>query len=318
MVDHTHRVLIIDAPDNNRHELYSALASKGYDLTSSASGQEALDLLRNSKFDLILLGAELPDVSSRDILVHVKSVYQATPVIIVSNDLDTATMMQSMELGADEFIHEPLNLPVILMRIKTTIQKTRSQEERMQQILHVSEHMNNIIMVPESVGLDSKQSVNIDTYLQHALTEFKQIYNADAGTIYVREGRVLRFAAVQTDSLGLAFGGTTEIPLNFQPLNLYDEHSGEPNYRNVASYVALKGETVSSPDLSAEHLFDFSAVRIFDERNHYKSVACLAVPLKNHKKEVIGVLQLINARDDQGQIIPFDPAKRLITESLCS
>jgi hypothetical protein len=50
--------------------------------------------------------------------------------------------------------------------------------------------------------------------------------------------------------------------------------------------------------------FDFSGTRQFDARTGYRSQSFLTVPMKNHEGEVIGVLQLINAIDDRGQVVP--------------
>jgi sigma-B regulation protein RsbU (phosphoserine phosphatase) len=99
-------------------------------------------------------------------------------------------------------------------------------------------------------------------------------------------------------------------------LSLYDE-IGKPNHHNVATYVALEGQSINIPDVYDTEGFDFSGTKAFDERNHYRSVSCLTVPLKNN--DVIGVLQLLNATSPEGDhIIPFSIYHKLVAESLAS
>jgi HD-GYP domain-containing protein (c-di-GMP phosphodiesterase class II) len=76
--------------------------------------------------------------------------------------------------------------------------------------------------------------------------------------------------------------------------------------RNVASYCAITGEMINIADAYAHgDNLDFSGTVEFDKRLGYRSQSFLTVPLKNHNGFVIGVLQLINAKDVDGNIVPF-------------
>src|SRR5205809_96905 len=113
-------------------------------------------------------------------------------------------------------------------------------------------------------------------------------------------------------------GGTSSNPIEFPPLQLYDPETEEPNLGHMATYVALKGETINVSNIYASKRFDVSAVKAFDKSNNYKPVSCLTVPLKHYNGDVIGVLQLLNARDEHGHVIPFERSRQLLTESLCT
>ena len=129
----------------------------------------------------------------------------------------------------------------------------------------------------------------------------------------------LEFAIVRNDSLGIAMGGTTGKEIPFPPLVLHDRETGESNIRNVAGLAALSGETVNIPDAYADEEFDFSGARAFDEANDYRSTSFLTIPMKNKADEVIGILQLINAHDEEtGEVCPFDPEHQQLIEALAS
>lgn len=146
----------------------------------------------------------------------------------------------------------------------------------------------------------------------------KRLTNADAGTLYsVTQDKTLRFDIVQTSSLGIAMGGTTGIPIPFQPLPLYLAN-GQPNHHMVAAHAVLHDCTVNIEDAYSEEGFDFSGTRQFDATTGYRSCSFLTVPMKNHEDEIIGVLQLINAKDAAGQIVPFSDSSQQLVESLAS
>lgn len=113
-------------------------------------------------------------------------------------------------------------------------------------------------------------------------------------------------------------GGTSEKKISFPPPALYDEESGEPNHANVETHVALTGEISNIIDAYEEKEFDFSGTRKFDEGTDYRSKSFLTVPLKNYSGEVIGVLQLINAKDAEGVTIAFDDEVEPLIQALTS
>ena len=102
-------------------------------------------------------------------------------------------------------------------------------------------------------------------------------------------------------------------------LDLHDPETGEPNHRNVATHVALTGQSVNIPDAYVAEGFDFRGSRAFDAKTGYRSKSFLTVPMRNHEREIIGVLQLINAQDPRsGEIVAFSASDQRLAESLAS
>ncbi len=112
-------------------------------------------------------------------------------------------------------------------------------------------------------------------------------------------------------------GGTSGVDIPFDPVKLWIDDSS-PNQSNVSAYVALTGETVNISDAYQEKGFDFSGTKSYDSKTGYHSKSFLTVPLKNHENEIIGVMQLINARDENGEVISFDNDMEEQIESLAS
>ncbi len=161
---------------------------------------------------------------------------------------------------------------------------------------------------------------NRDRLMETILLEAKALCNADGGTLYLRtEDDNLRFAIMRTTSLGISLGGTTGRPIELPPLTIVDPFTGEPNHGNVATHATLLKRSVHVPDAYADGEFDFSGTKRFDKRNNYRSTSLFTVPLVNSEGRVIGVIQLLNARDhDTGETGPFTEDDRAIIEALAS
>jgi HD-GYP domain-containing protein (c-di-GMP phosphodiesterase class II) len=173
-------------------------------------------------------------------------------------------------------------------------------------------------LVEIGVSLSSERDIN--KLLESILVAAKSITNADGGTLYrmAEEGKKLKFEIMRNDSLGIAMGGTSGVPIPFYPVSLFDE-AGKPVQSMVAAYAVHHDCSVNIADAYTEIGFDFSGTKRFDEKTGYRSKSFLTIPIKNHENEIIGVLQLINAKDDSnGAVRPFSEADQRLAESLAS
>ena len=171
-----------------------------------------------------------------------------------------------------------------------------------------------------SIGVSLSKERDINRLLESILLAAKTITHADGGTLYrlTDDADALRFEIIRTDSLNIAMGGTSGVPINFPDLPLTTP-SGAPNDSLVAAYSAIHNQTVNIKDAYTEANFDFAGTRKFDQRTGYRSQSFLAVPLKDHEGEVIGVLQLINAKNpDSGAVVAFSSADQSLAESMAS
>ena len=170
-----------------------------------------------------------------------------------------------------------------------------------------------------NIGLALSKEKNMSKLLEMILIEAKRIANSDGGTLYMMtDDNRLRFEIMMTDSLDFHMGGTSGKEIPFYPVKLYDEE-GSPNKSMIAAYVGLTGETVNIPDAYKAKGFDFSGTKMFDEKTGYHSQSFLTVPLKNHEDEIIGVLQLLNAQNNNTKkIIPFASDIQEMVEALAS
>ncbi|HVB17348.1 MAG TPA: HD domain-containing phosphohydrolase [Stellaceae bacterium] len=169
------------------------------------------------------------------------------------------------------------------------------------------------------LGIALSAERNHHRLLEKILLGAKELTNADGGTLYLvsENGGELRFMIMRNDTMHIALGGTTGEPIPFAPVQLC-QADGTPNHSNVVAHAAVTGDTINLADAYNTPGFDFSGPRAFDAKTGYRSQSFLTVPLKNHDGEVVGVLQLINARRPGGRTIPFPAEIVPLVEALAS
>ncbi|MFZ5762171.1 MAG: HD domain-containing phosphohydrolase [Thermodesulfobacteriota bacterium] len=169
------------------------------------------------------------------------------------------------------------------------------------------------------IGLGLSAEKQLDRLLDMIVREARRFTNADGGALYIRddEREVLDFAIVQNESMGIHMGGTG-APVTWSSVLLY-QPDGTENHQNVSAHCALNGSPVNIPDVYVAEGFDFQGTKEFDASTGYRSRSMLVIPMRDHEEEIIGVLQLINARDrDTGEVGAFPEEEVEMVTSLAS
>jgi diguanylate cyclase (GGDEF)-like protein len=162
------------------------------------------------------------------------------------------------------------------------------------------------------IGIALTSERDLGVLLERIVAEARRFTNAEAGTLFLREGPALRFAVVQNEVLEARLGRVeTRARLQADVLPL--------DTRSLAGYVASTGMAITLPDaygVAADRPFAFNAG--LDQKTDYCTRSVLVVPLQEMSGDVMGVLQLINARDDASEVVPFDVEYEGLVRSLAS
>lgn len=185
---------------------------------------------------------------------------------------------------------------------------------REEEITHLLSRLKQL----NSIGIALSSEKNSDRLLECILDAARILTNADGGTLYIKTDAGLKFEIMISESLKIRKGGYSGEPITFPPLPLHNEN-GHPNLHMVAVCAAVTGKTINIPDAYEDTQFEFSGTRKFDAQMNYRSKSFLTVPMKDHKNDIIGVLQLINAREQESlEIIDFNLWDQELVESLTS
>lgn len=112
------RLLAIDDEQNIRRLLRNELGLEGYEVVTAKTGEEGLKLLNKGKYDLVLLDIKLPKMSGLELLRLVRKRTAPPPVIMITGYGDIQTAVESMKLGARDYITKPFKLSELLAVIK--------------------------------------------------------------------------------------------------------------------------------------------------------------------------------------------------------
>ena len=149
-----------------------------------------------------------------------------------------------------------------------------------------------------TLGTELNQVKDLDILMENILTEARRVVNADAGSIYIRDKDQLRFTYTQNATLQKRLPQGAKL--------IYNIFTIPADKSSIAGYSAVTGQALNIRDvyrLESEVPYRFD--HRFDETAGYKTHSVLAVPLKTVREDVIGVLQVINAKNEQGDIVPF-------------
>jgi diguanylate cyclase (GGDEF)-like protein len=144
------------------------------------------------------------------------------------------------------------------------------------------------------------ESNDLEVLLHKVLNYLKHITSADAGTIYLKEGDSLKFYIFQNDSFSYETIYKMQKPLK----NL--KFAIKPNTNTIAIESFLSKQIIMIDDIYDDTVFDFKSAKEFDKKFNYTTKAILTAPLINfYNGEVIGILQLINKKDEDGNLLKF-------------
>lgn len=148
------------------------------------------------------------------------------------------------------------------------------------------------------ISLDINEVKDIDLLLERILTSARRIFNADAGSIYLKEGDQLKFSYSQNKTLQKRLDPGKKL--------IYNTFSMPVNNDSIAGYVAKNRKIVNIPDVyEISDLVPYTFDSDYDIISDYRTCSMLTVPMRNQHGDVLGVMQVINALTDEGNKISF-------------
>ncbi len=125
------QILVIDDEKSNREALTLLLQSAGYQVRAAGSGEEALTILQQTPFEIVITDLFLPGVSGIDILKQVKNDSPYTNVIVITGQASAETAVEAMKAGAFDYITKPFNFEKLKVQIAKAMEKSRLVAENL-------------------------------------------------------------------------------------------------------------------------------------------------------------------------------------------
>ncbi|MDR3167809.1 MAG: HD domain-containing protein [Treponema sp.] len=156
--------------------------------------------------------------------------------------------------------------------------------------------------------LDSElnQIQDLDLLLERILLEARKVVHADAGSIYVRESIEEKGKRIDKLLIKYAQNDTTQRALPPGQKLIYAVFSVDISEKSISGYCALTQSLVNVPDMyNIPENAPYSHNSSFDKLSGYKTISTLTVPLVTAEGRLLGVIQMINSKDERGNTVPF-------------
>jgi response regulator RpfG family c-di-GMP phosphodiesterase len=271
-----------------------------YDVFTALSAQKMFELLQRIKPHMILLDIEMPGMDGYEAIEILKKnpETQDIPVIFLTAKTESEEELKSFELGATDYIVKPIVPLLLLKRIEVHLlaesQKRvlRQQHEELRSVLSLDTEFNRI--------------QDLDILLERILFEARRVVGADAGSLYVRE--VVEENGEKVEKLVIKHSQNDTLQKNLKPGEklIFSVFKLSIDDKTISGYCALTKQLVNIPDaynLPPDLPFSYSTG--YDRISGYKTVSILCIPLVTPERRLLGVIQMINAKNKDGEVVPF-------------
>lgn len=293
------------------------------ELIAATDAEQGYGLALSRRPDVILQDLVMPGLDGLGQIRRLRASpdLENTPLVVLSADADPVTKNACFEAGANDYLvklPDPLELVARIRyhgrvgaahreRDRALRALGHSQAELMRRNSEIDAANRRLSALNELLGQESQEqrekfaevsmrgtklgrAQDLNEVMQRTLLHARGFTHADAGTVWVVEDGRLRFAFAQNDTLEARMPPGARLPLQDVKLPIDNQ--------SIAGYVAATGRSLRLDDvyaLSADLPFRFD--HRWDETTGYRSASMLVAPLRDSQDGIIGVLQLINARN---------------------
>ena len=139
------KILVVDDEESILKTIFNALTIEGYDVSTTSSSRDALEKVRSTFFDLILLDVRMPEMDGITLLKEIRKIQEGnnlSRVIIITAYANDETPINAIKLGADDYIMKPFELDNFLHSVSRNIRISRLEREK-------QEHMAKLEKIHE-------------------------------------------------------------------------------------------------------------------------------------------------------------------------
>jgi diguanylate cyclase (GGDEF)-like protein len=124
-------LLIVDDVADNRSILTRRFERRGFDVTEAESGLAAIGLIENGSFDLVLLDIMMPGIDGIETLRRIRNQKSGStlPVIMVTAKAESGSVVEALELGANDYVTKPVDFAIALARVNTQLGRMRAEQK---------------------------------------------------------------------------------------------------------------------------------------------------------------------------------------------
>lgn len=135
-------VLVVDDDPAVRSVVSRKMTNDGYQCEVATDGRDALSIIANKDFDIVLLDIKMPGPSGMEVLPQIIKQRPNTCVVMITAIIETQTAVEAMKLGAYDYVTKPFNLDDLSLRVAKALERKRLVKESQERKLHIANSVN--------------------------------------------------------------------------------------------------------------------------------------------------------------------------------
>ncbi len=181
------KILVVDDDMLNRILLSTNLEEQGYNVATAEDGQQALDILAQQSFDVVLLDLVMPELDGYQVLQTMKadSSLREIPVIIISALDEMESILRCIEMGATDYLPKPFDAGLLRARLNASLASKRLRDIELEYL----EQVNHVVQAAAAVeaGTFEYDRLNSVAARTDALGNLARVFQNMARQVYARE-----------------------------------------------------------------------------------------------------------------------------------
>lgn len=151
------KVLVADDEEILRKLVVDFLKKDGYEVVEASNGREALLIAQGESPDLCILDVMMPEINGIDVCRRIKESPNPIPVLILTAKDRDEDQIEAFNAGADDYISKPFSLPIMVLRVKSLLKRSKVDDDLLYKDIKVNEAKHEVLKNGVDVGLTPKE-----------------------------------------------------------------------------------------------------------------------------------------------------------------
>lgn len=166
------KILVVDDEKLIVKGLRFSLEQDNYEVDAAYDGEEGLEMVRQNRYDIVLLDLMLPKISGLEVCQQIRE-FSDVPVIMLTAKGEDMDKILGLEYGADDYITKPFNILEVKARIKAILRRVSAKESRQEENviesgdLKLDKENRRLYIAGREIGLTSKEFELLEFLVSH-------------------------------------------------------------------------------------------------------------------------------------------------------
>ena len=165
------KLLLVEDEIGLSNFLIRGLKYEGYQIDHAATGEDAINLIQENNYDIIILDLILPKMSGEDVLKELRNQQKMTPVIVLTALDDVDTKIKLLNTGADDYLVKPFSFVELIARIKSVMRRSKGNTKQIKELvvgeLKINPSMHKVTRKGVPISLRLKEYALLEYLMQN-------------------------------------------------------------------------------------------------------------------------------------------------------